>query len=182
MLKIALDAGHGAQTPGKRTPDGRMREFQFNEAVAVELKKRWMKKGWLVVFTHDKTKDVSLHERVELANRMKVDLFVSIHANAFGSGWNDANGIETFTCTHAQPTSRAIAQAIQLSLSKRTGRKNRGVKEADFTVLKRTFMPAVLVECGFMTNKEEAALLQSTAYRQLCAEAIGIGVEEYFQQ
>lgn len=178
-MKIMLDAGHGPDTNGKRSPDGRLREFHFNSSVADELKKRLVLDGHTVFFSHQSGKDVPLHERTQLANRLKADLFVSIHANAFGSAFNSANGIETFTFTKPLAASVKLAQVIQQSLILSTGRKDRGVKRADFAVLRDTKMPAVLVECGFMTNRTEAALLLSDAYRKSCARAIAFGIGRY---
>ncbi len=176
MKKIIVDAGHGPQTAGKQSPDGALREFTFNEAVAIRLKKLLITEGITVIFSHDNTRDVSLSERITLANKLKVDAFVSIHANAFGTVWNAANGIETYTCLHPSKASVIMATHVQQALQMRTSRKDRGVKKGDFAVLRETTMPAILVECGFMTNKEEANLLKSTSYQQKCAQAIAFGV------
>lgn len=178
-MKIIIDAGHGPNTPGKRSPDGRLREFHFNAAVAEEAKKRLLLDGHTVIFTHHPDVDVPLDERTQLANRLKADLFISIHANAAGSGFNSANGIETFTYIHPQTASTKLAVAMQLALQLATKRQNRGVKKADFAVLRDTRMPAVLVECGFMTHWEELALLKSADYHKRCAAAIAFAVTCY---
>lgn len=171
-----IDAGHGPDTAGKRSPDGTLREFMFNEGVAIRLKRLLIADGFTIIFSHDNTRDVSLSERVLLANREKVDAFVSIHANAYGTTWNDAHGIETYTSLQASDTSIKMAICIQQALILRTGGKSRGVKTADFAVLLETNMPAILVECGFMTNKKEANLLKSTDYQLQCAQAIYFGL------
>lgn len=175
-MKIIIDAGHGPHTHGKRSPDGRLREYHFNAAVAEEVKKRLVLDGHTVIFSHHTDVDVPLHERTQLANRLKADLFISIHANAFGSEFNGAQGIETFTFLQPQAASIQLAKAIQSALLLSTRRPDRGVKKADFAVLRDTRMPAVLVECGFMTHREELALLQSDAYRKRCASAIAFAV------
>ncbi|MDQ0430267.1 N-acetylmuramoyl-L-alanine amidase [Planomicrobium stackebrandtii] len=175
-MKIMIDAGHGPDTPGKRSPDGRLREFHFNSAVAEEAKKRLLLDGHTVFFSHQSDQDVPLHERTSLANRLKVDLFVSIHANAFGQTFNTANGLETFTYSRPQAATKELASAVQRSLVLVTGRKDRGVKRGDFAVLRDTHMPAILVECGFMTHKQEVELLKSAAYRKRCALAICFGI------
>jgi N-acetylmuramoyl-L-alanine amidase len=69
-----------------------------------------------------------------------------------------------------------MATHVQQALQMRTTRKNRGIKKGDFAVLRETTMPAILVECGFMTNIEEANLLKSTDYQHQCAQAIAFGV------
>lgn len=178
-MKIIIDAGHGPTTAGKRSPDGRLREFHFNSAVADEVKKRLLLDGHTVIFSHHPEVDVPLHERTQLANRLKADLFISIHANAAGSGFNGASGIETFTYSHPQKASEQLAEAVQLALCLAVKRPDRGVKKADFAVLRDTHMPAILVECGFMTNREELALLQSAVYRKRCATAITFAVNCY---
>jgi N-acetylmuramoyl-L-alanine amidase len=175
-MKIMIDAGHGPNTSGKRSPDGRIREFHFNAAVADETKKRLMLDGHTVFFSHQPGLDVSLYERTALANRLKADLFVSIHANAFGSFFNETNGIETFTYTKPSAAANKFAASIQEALIMSTHRKDRGVKRADFAVLRDTRMPAVLIECGFMTHREEAELLKMDSYRKRCAGAIAFGI------
>ncbi|MFF2887860.1 N-acetylmuramoyl-L-alanine amidase [Paenibacillus sp. NPDC057967] len=187
-MKIVIDAGHGLTTAGKRCPDDSMREFHFNSAVARYIREELagyttVTGGDLTVkFVHDEAGnvDVSLSQRVATANGWNADVYVSIHANAFGSGWNDANGIETFAATVASQTSVKLAQAVQRQLIIKTGRKDRSVKRADFTVIAKTTMPAILVEAGFMTHREEAALLKTDAYRRKVASAIVEGLAEVY--
>ncbi|MCH4827162.1 N-acetylmuramoyl-L-alanine amidase family protein [Planococcus halocryophilus] len=175
-MKILIDAGHGPNTPGKRSPDGKLREFYFNSAVAEEVKKQLSLDGHLVIFSHQNDFDVPLHERTQLANRLKVDLFVSIHANAAGHTFSSANGVETFIYHKPQEATQRLAAMVQQSLVLITGRKDRGVKQADFAVLRDTHMPAILVECGFMTHKQEVELLKSPLYRKRCAQGICFGI------
>ncbi|PLT32561.1 N-acetylmuramoyl-L-alanine amidase [Bacillus sp. V5-8f] len=172
-MKIMLDAGHGYQTPGKRSPDG-MKEYEFNRAVAAYSKLLLDKyNGVEVYFTHSDTEDVPLFKRIGRANAIGADVFISIHANAFGDGsWNKACGIETFVHTSKPKLALALANSIQSTMAAMTGLPDRGVKTANFQVLRQTKCPAVLVECGFMTNQQEAKLLQSDNYRKLCAKAI----------
>ena len=177
-----LDAGHGPNTIGKRTPDGNMKEFEFNEAVAQFVKKELTSFELIVMNCHDRERDVPLKERTTLANQMRVDAFISIHANAYGTTWNNASGIETFTYTKPSEQSIILASLLQNSLCSITGRLDRGVKKADFAVVRDTRMPAVLVECGFMTNKHEAMLLQSTEYRMRCAKAIAFAILSWIDQ
>ncbi|ANU23878.1 N-acetylmuramoyl-L-alanine amidase [Planococcus donghaensis] len=175
-MKIMIDAGHGPNTPGKRSPDGKLREFYFNTAVAEEVKKQLLLDGHSVFFSHQPDLDVPLHERTRLANQLRVDLFISIHANAAGHTFSSANGIETFIYHKPQEATQKLAAMVQQSLVLITGRKNRGVKQADFAVLRDTHMPAILVECGFMTHKQEVDLLKSLLYRKRCAQGICFGI------
>ncbi|MGB6406390.1 MAG: N-acetylmuramoyl-L-alanine amidase [Planococcus donghaensis] len=175
-MNILIDAGHGPNTPGKRSPDGKLKEFYFNAAVAEEVKKQLLLDGHRVIFSHQPDLDVPLHERTNLANRLKVDLVVSIHANAAGNTFSSANGVETFIYTKSQKATQQLATLVQQSLVLITGRKDRGGKQADFAVLRNTHMPAILVECGFMTHKQEVELLKSSLYRKRCAQGICFGI------
>lgn len=181
-MKIMLDAGHGYNTLGKRSPDG-LREYEFNRAVANYAKQ--LLDGYsdaTVYFSHSDQSDLSLQSRTNKANSLDVDVFVSIHANAFGSGgWNPAGGIETFVHPSKPPVAYQLAQKIQRNMVLSTGLKDRGVKTADFHVLRETKMDAVLVECGFMTNTQEAKLLRSETYRKTCAEAIVKALADQFR-
>lgn len=180
-MKIMLDGGHGYETAGKRSPDG-MKEYEFNRVVANEMKKLLSKYKDVAVFmAHSDERDVPLQERTNTANRLDVDCYISIHANAYGTGWNNVQGIETYIYVTKPKTAHELARKIQDSLIAATGMKNRGVKTADFHVLRETRMTAVLVECGFMTNKEEATLLRSASYQRLCAEAIVNGLQEQYR-
>lgn len=180
-MKIVLDAGHGYSTPGKRTPDG-MREYEFNREVAKYARQELLRyQDAEVLFTHEDERDVPLKERTDRANSWGAQAFVSIHANAFGNGgWNMAQGIETYFPVTTSPNSNRLASLVHRSLIQATARKDRGIKSADFHVLRETNMAAILCECGFMTNPEEAQLLKSTNYRQTCALAIAKGLVEYF--
>jgi len=183
VKKYIVDAGHGPETAGKRCPDDSMREFHFNSVVA-----RYVRDGLLqyedveVKFSHadDGSRDVPLSERVKVAHDWGADAFISIHANAASSVWSEASGIETFTSTEPSATSLKMAYAVQERLIKATGRKDRGVKQEDFYVIAKTEMPAILVENGFMSNQEEAALLKTDEYRKKCAAAIVEGIAEVF--
>lgn len=179
-MKIMLDAGHGYTTAGKRSPDG-MREYEFNRGVANEAKVLLeCYQNVTVYFAHSDNQDVPLKKRTDKANQLKAECYVSIHANAYGSGWNDANGIETYVHPVRPPKTTMLAQNIHRNLIIFTGLKDRGVKEADFHVLRETNMSAVLVECGFMTNREEAKSLRSDTFRKTCAEAIVKGIVDHF--
>ncbi|MRX72349.1 N-acetylmuramoyl-L-alanine amidase [Bacillus lacus] len=181
-MRIAIDAGHGPMTRGKQTVDG-MKEYSFNSAAAEELSRLLQQyHNVQTLFTHHHSMDVPLAERAAAANRWKADLLISIHANAHGNGeaWNSANGIETFVHTSRPPAAVEAAKSIQKQLIFITNRRDRGVKAADYFLLRKTAMTAILCECGFMTNKTEAALLRTHSYRQDCARAICTGIAECY--
>jgi len=178
-MKIGLDAGHFLFTAGKRTPDG-MHEWSFNSVVASYISdelKWYIDVETLRVDDTTGAVDVSLQDRTDKANKWGANAYISIHANAYGSGgWNNVGGIETFVHSSNPREAYQLAKLVQENLIKDTKRSNRGIKTANFAVLRSTNMTAILVECGFMTNKEEASFLKSDAYRKTCASAIVKGL------
>ncbi|MBM4760832.1 N-acetylmuramoyl-L-alanine amidase [Bacillus sp. B15-48] len=181
-MRIMLDAGHGYNTPGKRSPDG-MREYEFNRAIANfarDLLQNYQ--NVTVYFAHSDQTDVPLRARTDKANQLNVNVYVSIHANAHGNGgWTSAGGIETYVFLTRPPVAYQLAQKIQQNLVRASNLRDRGVKTGDLHVLRETKMDAVLVECGFMTNRDEIKLLRSEAYRRTCAEAIVNALAEQFK-
>lgn len=182
---IAIDDGHGVDTQGKRTPafnDGSvMLENEFNSSTAEELKKALERCGFETILVAPENTDTPLKTRVKRANEAKANLYISIHANAYGVYWNEVAGIETYVYSLFDVETVKAAKLIQKELIADTGAKDRGVKaDPQLYVLNSTKMPAVLAECGFMTNLVEAAKLKTLEYRKLCAEAICKGVCKYF--
>ncbi len=185
-MKITVDAGHGPDTPGKRTPkfpDGSfMHEYEFNAATARYMIGRLTPYADVeMLTTFEDGRDVPLRERTDRANAWKADVFVSIHANAHGSGgWDAAHGIETYAYVTKPGEAVKLAGVVQRHLLMETGLMDRGVQFADFHVLRETRMTAILCECGFMTNEAEANRLRSDGYRQSCAKAIAEGLVEFY--
>ncbi|WP_051250882.1 N-acetylmuramoyl-L-alanine amidase family protein [Paenibacillus harenae] len=184
-ILIAICDGHGMETAGKRTPllpDGSfMKENEFNRAVAALLDVHLRRCGFRTLLVAPTDADTPLNTRIRTANNANADFYISIHANAFGSGWNNARGTETYYYT-GSAEGRKAAEIIHRHLTGGTALPNRGVKtSSSFAVLRDTFMPAVLVECAFMTNREDARLLLSEAYRAECADELARGICEYFQ-
>lgn len=179
---ILIDPGHGAETPGKRSPDGTLREYEFNRDVARRLRKKLHDSGIDARLTVTDDKDIPLIQRTNQARVYKQQgyevLLVSIHANAAGNGWGPAHGIETFTNDQA----KKLTEMIQRYLVAETGLRDRGVKQADLHITRETArygIPGLLAELGFMTNREESALLKTDAYREKCATALAKAIREY---
>lgn len=175
-MKIMLDAGHGYQTQGKGVPG--LKEYEFNKATVnhmINLLNQYQNVE--IHCPHNDTRDVPLKERTNQANNLKVDGYVSVHANA---GAASARGIETYIYTRTDKATDAMGLSIHNHLINTTGMRNRGLKRADFHVLRETHMKAVLVECGFMTNPEDLKLLLSDEYRRKCAQGIVNGLVEHF--
>jgi N-acetylmuramoyl-L-alanine amidase len=186
-LIVVLDAGHGGRdskgiptTPGKRSPDG-MLEYDFNSRVAEVMKAELEKyEGLSVYFTHESGRDVPLQERTGKANKLKADVFVSIHANANAGVMGDHGGIETFVYTTKPKEATALATKVQAELVKATGLRNRGVKYGNFHVLRETYMTAILIEHGFMDSKTDLPKLKSEEFRKLCAETNVKALAEFY--
>ena len=179
-MKVCLDAGHGASTNGKRSPDSSLMEYEFNRDVGRRLKAILERHNIEVIETVTDDTDVSLTERCNIANKNNVDYFVSIHANADGMGynWTSAKGWEIHIVGKGGKAEE-LAEAIHKHSIPILGLKDRGVRISNFQVLRDTDMPAVLIEHGFYTNKEECDILKTEEFRQKCAEADAKGILEF---
>ena len=187
-MNIILDFGHGGmlngkyQTKGKRSPkwsDGsQLFEGVFNRGVGNKLARLldWDNIDYNIL-VHEES-DIGLSERVRRANKIyknrKDSILISIHANGFSK--ESANGFEVFT-SNGSTTSDKYAEILHSCyVSKIKEIKDRGVKEAGFAMVKRTHCPAVLIECGFMTNYDECQFLLNNEYR--IAKAIFEGIKQ----
>lgn len=166
---VVVDAGHGGSDRGTRWHG--LSEKYLTLDVARRLETVLKRNGVTVVMTRRSDRTVSLQSRAALANRYRGSLLVSIHFNA--SRLTAISGFETF---YLSDRGRKVAYTIQQSLVQRCPGKSRGIKKAKFAVLKWTKGTAVLVECGFVSNKAEAARCGSAAHRQKIAEAIARGI------
>jgi len=120
---------------------------------------------------------LSLDDIVKMANNSNADIFISIHNNASISP--AANGTETYWCPNGVNGSSQLANLVQTNLVDKAGRSNRGVKTADFRVIKNTNMPAALVECAFVSNSEEAELLKSDSFQEKCATGLFEAIKKF---
>jgi N-acetylmuramoyl-L-alanine amidase len=166
---VIIDAGHGGMDGGA-VWNGLL-EKKLSLDVAKRLETALKARGVRTVMTRSTDKTVSLDARVALANRYRNSVFVCIHFNANRN--RTISGIETF---YRSASGRVLARAIQRSLDARVTGINRGVCYADYKVLRETRMPAALVECGFISNRTEAARCATAAHRQKLAEAIASGI------
>jgi N-acetylmuramoyl-L-alanine amidase len=179
MFKVCLDPGHGIEVNGKRSFDGSLKEYEFNRDIAKRIKPLLEKAGIQVIITAPTEHEVSLGERCRIANNAKTDIFVSIHGNAFGSTWNEAQGWEIFVCKKGGKAGK-LANEIHKQSVPFLGLKDRGIKEEAFYVIENTNMPAGLIEQGFYTNKKECELMKTAAFKQKCAEVNVRGILNYF--
>ncbi|MCL2739581.1 MAG: N-acetylmuramoyl-L-alanine amidase [Oscillospiraceae bacterium] len=176
-MKIAIDAGHGFNTPGKRSPDGTMREWSFNSDVATRVCELLKKYGINTLRTDDimGKNDIGLSDRSQMIRAEKCDLSVSIHANAGGG-----TGIETFAYKPGTNADK-LANLVQAHLIRKTGMRDRGVKYSGFHMVVYPPCPAILCELGFMDNASDLGKLKSDDYRFYCATAIVAGILEYLR-
>ncbi len=183
---VVLDAGHGGSDPGARGSS--MNEKDANLQVALKTGALLQQRGIRVEYTRRDDSYVSLEERSSIANRLNATVFVSIHMNSYGS--SAASGTETYYYApssdaelYAQRDERArLARAIQTQLVNTLQRQNRGVKEANLSVLRNTSMPSALAEVVFISNPTEEGLLQTAWFQDKAAEAIANGISSYLQK
>lgn len=179
---VCIDPGHAKNTAGKRSPDGSLREYEFNQDIAKRLKAILERHGVQTIFSYNIESDIdtALPARCDKANKANADLFISIHANAHGSGteWTSGNGWEIYYYK-GSTKGKKLAEAIQEESIPELGLKDRGLKTNSLYVTKNTKMPAVLIEHGFFTNREECAKLKTSAFRESCAIADAKGILKY---
>ena len=180
-FKIALDAGHGINTAGKRCDKKldpkQTREWTLNSRIAdkVEVLLQGYT-GYELIRVDDPTgkKDISLGNRVKAANNWGADFYLSLHHNA-GIKLGTGGGIVAYTCKNAQAASTEWRKELYTELIADTGLKgNRSnpMPSANFEVIKKTSMPAVLLELGFMDSKTDVPIILSEKYADQCAAAI----------
>ncbi len=184
MTLIAIDNGHGKNTAGKRTPvfpstNTFVHEWEFNYPTAKKLGQLLEYNGFRIIYTSDTEKDTPLKTRTDRANEANADLLISIHYNAFQSVWGTHGGIETYHYPSSN-NGKKLAELVQEELIRETRLRNRGVKSANFQILRETKMPSILCECGFMDNLEEAQLMLDEEYQWKCARAMAKGICKYF--
>lgn len=156
MYKICLDYGHGGSDPGA-VYKGR-KESDDNLNIGVEVAKELRRHGVKVGETRTSNATVSLNDRSRFENRNTYDYFISFHRNAFQP--EKAKGVETFTYLNAGAKSKGLAHKIQDGLVE-LGFVNRGVKQANFHVLRETKAPAILIEIGFIDSSGDNSLFDS---------------------
>jgi len=180
---IVLDAGHGGWDPGMVS--GKVEEKHVNLAIVQKLQAFLEQGGATVIITRiddsdlAKNKSGDMNARRLIANTSHADIFVSIHQNSFNS--TSVKGAQVFFFNESD-NSQKLATAVQDRIKEfvDAGNKFKPRANSNFYVLKQTEMPAVLVECGFLTNPNERQKLTSDAYQEKMAWAIYLGIVDYF--
>lgn len=176
---VILGTAHGSNVPGKRSPDGKFREYRFSREVIADLKPKLEAQGF-TVFVDMPADEVPSPQNKELSLRCKYVngicssfgkdncIYVSIHVNAAGSEskWLNASGFSVFVCNNSSEASKRLAQSLYAEAAARHLQGNRSVPSsrywtANFYVLRNTACPAVLTENLFMDNRDDVELLSS---------------------
>ncbi|NJR46479.1 MAG: N-acetylmuramoyl-L-alanine amidase [Hyellaceae cyanobacterium CSU_1_1] len=175
--RVIIDAGHGGYDSGA-VGIGGLKEKDIILPIALDVEEILRKQDIDVVMTRDKDVFISLEGRTDLANNVKADLFVSIHANAISLSRPDVSGLETYY----YDSGRRLAELIHWSVLNGVDIDDRSIRRARFYVLRHSAMPAVLVEVGFVTGEVDASNLKDPDHRRQMAEAIARGIVEYIKQ
>ena len=182
---IVIDAGHGGKDTGTQSiSKPRCLEKNLNLTTAQFVRNFLQRKGYQVLMTREDDTFISLEKRAEIANEAKPLLFVSIHYNSAPSA--KADGIEVFFYQSKEnkertASSRRLAQSILKHTTVHTQAFSRGVKNGNYSVIRETKIPAVLIEGGFVTNEAELQKLKDPIYLKRLAWGISRGIEDYLE-
>lgn len=174
---VVIDAGHGGKDPGATSSLG-FYEKGINLNVAKRVTYLLRQRGIKVKMTRTGDYYPELEERVAIANRLKADLFVSIHADS--SPKSSTRGYTLYIANGASRASQRAARALERSM-KGTGLSSKGVRKGNYHVLVNTTGPAVLVEMGYLSNRREAALLRDSSFQNRMAQAIADGITNHLR-
>ena len=177
--KVVIDPGHGGSDPGAVGING-LRETDIVLEVSKSVSELLTNKGVKTILTRSYERTLDLQPRVNKANNTKADAFVSIHANATRGKRKDVNGLETYYYSVYKGYSLAKNIHKQILIVSPQS-PDRGVRRSRFYVIRKTSMPAALVEIGFVTGMYDADLLRQKAYRDKMSFAIARGILNYLK-
>lgn len=192
-MKVLIDNGHGENTPGKRSPDGRLREWSYTREIADMVIFGLRKKGVDAERIVKEDTDVPLSERCRRANDIyketgKKAILISIHCNAAGSGanWMNARGWSVFVSNNASASSKKLATSLcevaeSMNLQVRRPAPKQPYWEQNLAICRDTNCPAVLVENFFQDNKEDVEYLLSPTGKQAVMQIHVNGITKYLE-
>ncbi|MBQ7864286.1 MAG: N-acetylmuramoyl-L-alanine amidase [Lachnospiraceae bacterium] len=185
---VVIDAGHGGKDPGKVGVNGAL-EKEINLQIALRLKNLLEQNDVAVVLTREEDKDLASEQAVSRKNEdlraraaliadTKPVVMISIHQNSYPE--EEVDGAQVFYYTGSD-SGKMLGSIIQNSLKSEIDDGNRRVAKAnkEYYLLKKAVCPAVIIECGFLSNPAEAALLVTEEYQEKLAFAIHLGIMEY---
>ena len=190
-MKVLIDNGHGSDTPGKRSPDGRLREYAYTREIADRVVSALGEAGIDAVRIVPEENDVPLSERVTRANKLyaecgKQAILVSIHCNAAGNGsdWLSARGWSVFVDPTASQNSKRLATALAdvaqgKGVKVRIENNSRKYWMSSLYICKHSNCPAVLVENFFQDNKADVEFLLSEEGKQCVTDITVEGIRNY---
>ncbi len=189
-MKILIDNGHGKETPGKCSPDGRLKEYAYTREIADRVVTGLQNEGIDAMRIVPGENDVALFERVRCINAFGKDaILVSIHCNAMGSGaeWMSASGWSVFVGVNASMNSKRLArQLAQVALNRKVKVRRPSPQKlywtANFYICQKTNCPAVLVENFFQDNKEDVEFLLSEEGKQCVTNILLEGITNYLKE
>ncbi len=176
-LVVMIDPGHGGKDSGAIGIGG-LQEKRVILPISQRVAQILEQNGIQVVMTRKSDYFVTLPGRVKMAERVNADLFVSIHANSAGRKRPDVNGLETYY----YDTGLSFARTVHRRILRTVKMRSRGVRKARFYVLRKTSMPAILVETGYLTGRNDVKNLRSQWFRNKMAEGIARGILDYLKQ
>lgn len=175
QYKIGIDPGHGGRDPGAVGPSG-VHESDVNLGISLALEALLVSAGCSVVMTRRKDVTFELTLRDDVFDNAGVDYVVSVHCNS--SGDPNPNYVATFIqATGGQ--AEQLALKVQAQLVAATGWKDGGVRTQNLHMTRETNAPAILVECGFISNPQQERQLADPGFQQRLAKAIALGILEY---
>jgi len=174
---VVIDPGHGGKDPGAIARSG-LQEKLVNLSVGRTVASLLRRRGVHVKMTREDDRFIELDERADIANRLRADLYVSIHSDSASN--RAACGFTIYVARSASGHALKLAKAVERRMGK-SGALARTTRRADYRVLVRTACPAVLVELGFLSNQGESAKLADPNYRQRLASAIADGITDYLR-
>lgn len=176
MTKICIDPGHGGCHPGACY----FGEAEKNLTLCISdmLRFALLDAGYAVTMTRYRDVDISLTDRCRIANSDKSDLFISVHCNA---SYNKSVFGPEMYYWHTSTRGQFIARSIMEELHKLTGcNEKKYIKNSSFTTLRKTIMPSIVAECGYMSNEIEFSKLCTTTHQHLIVQGIVRGINNYF--
>jgi N-acetylmuramoyl-L-alanine amidase len=176
---VVIDPGHGGPDPGA-IGIGNLVEKDIVLEMSSQVAALLEQQGVRVVMTRSTDMDLDLQPRVDIAERARASVFVSIHANALSMSRPDINGFEIFF-GQGSGQGQVLAQTVHESVIPTIDIGTRGVKSARFYVIRRTSMPSTLIETGFLTGADDAPKIGDPVFRQRMSRAIARGILRYLQ-
>lgn len=175
-IEIVIDPGHGGNDPGTMSSNG-VYEKDINLEIAKKLYIELESRGYGVKITRDDDSFLKSMERVHMANLENAKVFISLHCNAVEED-ESIKGLQILY--YPSESSRGLSEVVMESILDSSSLKDKGrVERKDLIVLNQTTMPAIIIEMGFLSNREEARDLQRNSFQDKIVNGIANGLEEY---